>query len=82
MDDYTVKFEELSIFCPHYNGLEAKGSKRVKFECGLRPKIKQSISYQEIGRFPMLMNKCRIYNEDNKVRFAHYNCASENKSEN
>lgn len=27
--DYAAKFEELSRFCPHYNIVEAKGSKCV-----------------------------------------------------
>lgn len=43
--DYAPKFEELSRFCPHYNGVEAEGSKYIKFESGLHPKIKQFIGY-------------------------------------
>lgn len=42
--DYAAKFEELSRLCSHYNGVEAEGSKCIKFESGLRPKIKQFIS--------------------------------------
>lgn len=35
--DYAAKFEELSRLCHHYNGAEAKMSKCIKFENGLRP---------------------------------------------
>lgn len=43
--DYATKFEELSRFCPHYNGMEVEGSKCVKFESYLRPEIKMFITY-------------------------------------
>lgn len=43
--DYAAKFKELSRFFPHYNGVEAEGSKCIKFESGLRPEIKQFIGY-------------------------------------
>lgn len=36
--DYAVKFEEVYKYYPHYNGADAKGSKCVKFENGLRLK--------------------------------------------
>lgn len=29
--DYAAKFEELSRFFPYYNGMEAEGSKCIKF---------------------------------------------------
>ncbi|XP_050890459.1 uncharacterized protein LOC127095870 [Lathyrus oleraceus] len=80
--DYAVKFEELVRFCPHYNGLEAEGSKCVKFESVLCIEIKQFISYQEIRRFSVLVNKCRIYDKDSRVRSAHYKSASKNKDGN
>ncbi|MCI63424.1 GRAS family transcription factor, partial [Trifolium medium] len=38
---YAAKFEDLCRFAPHYNTLEAKEDKCVKFENGLRPDIKQ-----------------------------------------
>ncbi|MCI77185.1 hypothetical protein A2U01_0098455, partial [Trifolium medium] len=41
--DYTVKFESLCAFSPHYNSLEAENDKCVKFEIGLRPDIKSRI---------------------------------------
>lgn len=43
--DYAPKFEESSRFFPHYNGVKIDGSKCVKFESGLCPKIKQFIGY-------------------------------------
>ncbi|XP_050908051.1 uncharacterized protein LOC127121639 [Lathyrus oleraceus] len=52
--DYAAKFEELSRFCPYYNGAEAEMSKCIKFESGLRPEIKQFIRYQEIHQFSVL----------------------------
>lgn len=44
-DEYAAKFEELMKFFPHYNGTGVEGSKCIKFENGLRPKIKQGIGY-------------------------------------
>lgn len=58
--DYAAKFEELVKFYPHYNGAAVDGSRCIMFENGLRPEIKQGIDYQEIHRFPTLVNKCRI----------------------
>lgn len=58
--DYTPKFEELSSFFLHYNGVEVEGSECLKFESGLCLEIKQFIDYQEILRFSMVVNKCRI----------------------
>jgi hypothetical protein len=37
MAEYEAKFEELSRFCPYINATEAKVSKCLKFENGLRP---------------------------------------------
>lgn len=50
-------------------------------ESGLCPEIKQFIGYQEICRFSMLANKCRIYDEDSKAIYAHYKSVGENKRE-
>lgn len=61
---YASKFEELMKYCSHYNSEAAEESKCIKFESGLRPEIKQGIRYQEIHRFPTLVNKCRIFDED------------------
>lgn len=70
--DYAVKFEELIKFFPYYNRFDAKESKCIKFESGLRPKIKQFIGYREIPQFPVLVSKFRIYDEDNRARSAYY----------
>ncbi|XP_050897695.1 uncharacterized protein LOC127104557 [Lathyrus oleraceus] len=58
--EYAVKFEELVKLCPHYNGVTMDASKSIKFENRLRHEIKQDINYQDIHRFPTLVNKCRI----------------------
>lgn len=78
--DYAAKFKELLRFCPHYNSVKVKGYKFVKFGSGLHPEIKQFIGYQEICHFSVLVNKCRIYDEDSRVRYAHYKSVSEKKS--
>ncbi|XP_050885333.1 uncharacterized protein LOC127089884 [Lathyrus oleraceus] len=37
------------------------------------------IGYQEIHQFPMLVNKCKIYNDESMDRSAHYKSLSERK---
>ncbi|XP_058772134.1 uncharacterized protein LOC131645962 [Vicia villosa] len=78
--DYFAKFKEMVRFCPHYNGAEAEGSKCVKFKSGLRLEFNQFIGYQEICRFSVLVNKCKIYDEDRRVRSIHYKSVSEKKN--
>lgn len=80
--EYAAKFDELVKFCPHNNSAAAKGSKCVKFESRLRPEIKQGIGYQEIHIILMLMNKCTIYDKDNRARSAHYKSLGEKKGNN
>lgn len=80
--EYAAKFEELVKFCPYYNGAYVEGSKCIKCENGLRPKINHGIGYQEIHRFPTLVNKFRIYNEDYRARYAHYKSVSGRNGEN
>ncbi|XP_050901998.1 uncharacterized protein LOC127109196 [Lathyrus oleraceus] len=75
--DYTAKLKELSRFFPYYNDAEAEMSKCTKFENGLRPEIKQFIGYQEILQFSVLVNKCRIYDEDNHARSSYYRSVSD-----
>lgn len=70
--DYAAKFEDLIRFCPYYNGVKYEESKCIKFENGLRPKIKQFIEYEEISQLPVLVNKCCIYDEDNRARSVYY----------
>ncbi|XP_050920109.1 uncharacterized protein LOC127137721 [Lathyrus oleraceus] len=45
--DYAVKFEELSRFCPHYNGVKAAMYKCIKFENELRLEIKKFIGVSD-----------------------------------
>ncbi|XP_050919394.1 uncharacterized protein LOC127136927 [Lathyrus oleraceus] len=75
----AAKFEELVNFCPCYNGAAAEWSKCIKFESELRPEIKQGIGYQDIFQFHMLMNKCKIYDEDNRDRSTNYKSLSDKK---
>ncbi|RDX98879.1 hypothetical protein CR513_18149, partial [Mucuna pruriens] len=58
--DYSTKFEELSRM--------RMGLKCVKFINNLRPEIKQVVNYQEIKQFPILVNRCRVYDEYSKAR--------------
>lgn len=80
--DYATKFEELSRFLPYYNGAEAEISKCNKFQNGLCLEIKQFIGYQEIHQFSVLVNTCRIDDEDNHVRFSHYKSVSDKRNGN
>lgn len=77
---YTVKFEELVIFFPQNNGVVVEGSKCIKFESVLHYEINKFIGYQKIRQLFMLVNKCRIYDEDCRARYAHYKRASDKKS--
>ncbi|XP_050897658.1 uncharacterized protein LOC127104517 [Lathyrus oleraceus] len=77
--EYVDNFEESVKFCPYYNNAAVERSKSIKFESGLRSEIKKGICYREIHRLSMLVNKCRIYDEDNIVRPAHYKSFSGKK---
>jgi hypothetical protein len=77
--EYAAKLEVLSRFSPHYNVVGAEGSGCIKFESGLQPWIKQFIGYQKICQFSVLVNKCKIYDKDNKARSNHYKLLSEKK---
>ncbi|XP_050910061.1 uncharacterized protein LOC127123928 [Lathyrus oleraceus] len=79
MAEYVAKFETMVKFCSYYNRVDAKTSKCLKFENGLRLEIKQGIGYQHIRRYVELVNKSRIYNEDNRARSAYYKSHSEKK---
>lgn len=65
--DYAAKSEELSHFCPHYNRVDAEGSNFVKFKSGLCPEIQELTPLQEIFHFSILVDKCRIYDEDSRA---------------
>ncbi|XP_050875596.1 uncharacterized protein LOC127079229 [Lathyrus oleraceus] len=77
--EYDAKFEELLNFSPLYNDVTVEGPKCIKFESSLRPEIKQGIGHQEILQFSVLVNKCRIYDEDNRARSSHYKSFSGKK---
>lgn len=77
--EYVAKFEVHVKFCPYYNNVDAETSKCLKFENGLKPDIKQGIGYQQIRKYVELVNKSRIYDEDNRARSAHYKSLSEKK---
>nr|KYP40618.1 Gag-Pol polyprotein [Cajanus cajan] len=55
-----------------YDGVGNEEDKCVKFMSGLRPKIKQVFNYQGITHYHELVNKCRVYDEDNRARVTHY----------
>ncbi|RDY13359.1 hypothetical protein CR513_01737, partial [Mucuna pruriens] len=65
--NYSSKFEELSRYSPHYQNEDGERSKCMKFINNLHPKIKQ-----DIRKFLVLTNKCRIYEEDNRARATYY----------
>ncbi|XP_020240665.1 uncharacterized protein LOC109819365 [Cajanus cajan] len=68
----VTKFEDLVRFCPMYDGVGNEEDKCVKFVSGLRPEIKQVFNYQGITHYHELVNKCRVYDEDNRARVTHY----------
>ncbi|XP_020230883.1 uncharacterized protein LOC109811530 [Cajanus cajan] len=70
--EYVTKFEDLVRFCPMYDGVGNEEDKCVKFVSGLRPEIKQVFNYQWITQYHDLVNKCRLYDEDNRARVTHY----------
>ncbi|XP_020215670.1 uncharacterized protein LOC109799509 [Cajanus cajan] len=70
--EYVTKFEDLVRFCPMYDGVGNEEEKLVNFVSGLRPEIKQVFNYQEITHYHELLNKCRVYDEDNRARVTHY----------
>ena len=66
----------MAKFYPHYAEENAEFSKCIKFENGLRPEIKKAVGYQKIRVFAVLVDSCRIYEEDNN---AHYKIISEKR---
>ncbi|MCI67615.1 GRAS family transcription factor, partial [Trifolium medium] len=77
--DYAAKFEDLCRFAPHYNTMEAKEDKCVKFKNGLRTDIKQLIGFSEIRDFPTLVNKSWICDKDSKAKATYYKAVNERK---
>ncbi|XP_058726579.1 uncharacterized protein LOC131597940 [Vicia villosa] len=77
--DYAAKFVELAKFYPNYNGENAEFSKCIKFENGLRSKIKKAVGYRKIRVFSELVDSFKIYEIDNT---AHYKVVSEKRKKN
>ncbi|XP_020209748.1 DNA-binding protein HEXBP-like, partial [Cajanus cajan] len=65
-----------------YDGVGNEEDKCVKFVSGLRPKIKQVFNYQGITQYHDLVNKCRVYDEDNCARITHYKSGGPIKNHN
>nr|KYP37890.1 hypothetical protein KK1_040891 [Cajanus cajan] len=72
VDAYAAKFDALVCYCTHYHGEGGDRAKCIKFVNGLRPEVKMAINYQEIYHFPTLVNKCSIYDRDNRALVAFY----------
>ncbi|XP_020209401.1 uncharacterized protein LOC109794365 [Cajanus cajan] len=70
--EYVTKFEDLVRFSPMYDGVGNEEDKCVKFVSDLFPEIKQVFNYQRITQYHDLVNKFRVYDEDNRVRITHY----------
>ena len=66
--EYATKFDELSKFCSYFHDRVNEHSRCSKFESGLRPDIKQAVTYLEISSFATLVNHCRIYEDDTIAR--------------
>ena len=80
--EYAAKFKELVRYFPHYQGRNGKISKCVKFLNGLRPEVKQVVNYQGVRQFPILVNMCRIWDEDSRDRVAYYRSTGPMKNKN
>ncbi|XP_020209172.1 uncharacterized protein LOC109794111 [Cajanus cajan] len=70
--EYAAKFDALVRYYTHYHGEGGERAKCIKFGNGLRPEVKKAINYQEIYHYPTLINKCRIYDRDNRARATFY----------
>ena len=70
--EYATKFKELVRYFPHYQGRDGESSKCVKFLNGLQPEVKQAVNYQGVRQFPLLVNICRISDEDSRDRATYY----------
>ncbi|XP_025980621.1 uncharacterized protein [Glycine max] len=70
--EYAAKFEELVRYFPYYQGRDGESSKCVKFLNGLRLEVKQAVNYQGVRQFPLLVNICRISDEDSRDRATYY----------
>ncbi|KAL8147780.1 hypothetical protein AgCh_005196 [Apium graveolens] len=58
IEEYEVKFSELSRFVPGYVNMEAKKAKR--FQQGLKPWIRSQVTMLEIKNYAALVQKAMI----------------------
>nr|KYP42590.1 hypothetical protein KK1_035997 [Cajanus cajan] len=70
--EYAAKFDELVCYCSHYHGEGGERAKCIKFVNGLHLEVKAAINYQEIYHYLTLVNKCRIYDRDNRAHATFY----------
>ncbi|XP_050916216.1 uncharacterized protein LOC127131336 [Lathyrus oleraceus] len=79
--DVAVEVVTWVVFCKEFmrNEGTAELSKCIKFENGLHPETKKTIGYQQIMRFPELVNNCGNYEDDSKAWSAHYKGLSERR---
>ncbi|XP_057452222.1 uncharacterized protein LOC130744042 [Lotus japonicus] len=77
---YAARFEELSQFHPYYGTTADDASKCIRFECGLRPDIRAAIGHQQIRTFTVLVEKCRIFEENDRARREYYKSSKFNKT--
>ncbi|XP_006596788.1 uncharacterized protein LOC114384001 [Glycine soja] len=77
---YATKFEELVRYFPQYQGRDNESSKCVKFLNGLRPEVKQAVNYQGVHQIPLLVNMCRIWDEDSRDSATYYRSTSPMKN--
>ncbi|RDX93506.1 hypothetical protein CR513_24235, partial [Mucuna pruriens] len=62
-----MEFHELKQGNMSMSGYLTKFEELSKYFPHLHPKIKQ-----EVKQFPLLVNKCMIYDEDTRAKVAHY----------
>ncbi|XP_057426016.1 uncharacterized protein LOC130719407 [Lotus japonicus] len=78
--EYAAKFEELCRFHPHYSAANDETSKCVKFEYGLRPDIRIAVGHDQNRNFATLVEKCRIFEENEKTRKEYFRGLGVNKA--
>ena len=52
----------------------------MKFLNDLRPEVKQAMNYQGVRQFPLLVNMCRIWDEDSRDKAAYYRSTGQMKN--
>ncbi|XP_020207182.1 uncharacterized protein LOC109792204 [Cajanus cajan] len=70
--EYVAKFDELVCYCSCYHGEGGERAKCIKFMNDLHLEVTTMINYQKIYHYPSLVDKCRIYNRDNRAHPTFY----------